>query len=684
MPYLQINPSKTYVNYDDWFTYTLEMSFGDLIGPLHPVMVEIIVPSFIDYLPLSLIDPIHAIHYTPIEEGTKITIDFDLLTGTNLAITLLLTCRYQLNTPTTSFVLRCMMYIHTLSTPVYTYLSPPVTLVLKPLYTLTLTLYDSPDTHLIPGGSAVYQVILENIGDQWKDVYEISMTFDLNKTAYLALDNHYPITGKDISTSRYQDHSADGIEATSLSTGNGFTFTLPHYKGQTYTFFFKSFISAAATVGSTTTLTIPWTIDGHPMPSPSYSFKVTLPTSTPLSLMSTHTHSFLNSSELSTLDEPTAVNDLAAFSLSKECRRAGEQTYTHWPNLATSYAGGNIDYKLTIENKGTLPLTTLEIIDILPHPGDTGVILTNQGRGSLFTIHHILEITAYLIDANGTLILSHLPITIYYSKSFNPIRFGLEGTDIGEVNDWQTTPPDSLTTLGAYKIISDETSIPPGYQLIIITTCALSTNLKPGYTAWNSFAARATYLDMLQMPHLLLPLESQKAGVSIINPAGYATIKGLVFADSAQKGLYNPSYLGINDVGVMLYKVDGDLAHLVTVTLTAPNTLGEAGYFTFSLVEPGIYTLRFVPDFNHYTFAPMRLDSSMGSIALPSTGFTSTITVAPDTIIESILVGLTPSRTLDAISKVNQSAHTTMRNAIYSELLLIMKLEETISLIPRL
>ncbi|MGL4913862.1 MAG: hypothetical protein ACRC3Y_15680, partial [Romboutsia sp.] len=71
----------------------------------------------------------------------------------------------------------------------------------------------------------------------------------------------------------------------------------------------------------------------------------------------------------------------------KKVKGALDSNYTEFPAKGKTYDGGILEYKLTLSNTGNLNLEELEVVDIFPHIGDTGVILTDNPRGSQFDVY---------------------------------------------------------------------------------------------------------------------------------------------------------------------------------------------------------------------------------------------------------------------------------------------------------
>ncbi|MEG2688680.1 MAG: hypothetical protein RSA24_05880, partial [Clostridia bacterium] len=90
-------------------------------------------------------------------------------------------------------------------------------------------------------------------------------------------------------------------------------------------------------------------------------------------------------------------------------------------------AGGDIAYNLAVANNQNLTLKDIQIVDILPYVGDTGVILNTIPRGSQFDVYPTTAITADVFNLIGNPVTPPI-IQIYYSTSNDPVRFDETGT----------------------------------------------------------------------------------------------------------------------------------------------------------------------------------------------------------------------------------------------------------------
>lgn len=106
----------------------------------------------------------------------------------------------------------------------------------------------------------------------------------------------------------------------------------------------------------------------------------------------------------------------------------------------TTTPGGQVTYRLEVQNAGNTQVNAVEFIDIFPYPGDTGVRLFNTPRNSV--------LSPYLVSP----IIPPPDWTVEYSLSDTPCRGGVFGpTNNCDAPQWTTTP--NLAALPQYRSI---------------------------------------------------------------------------------------------------------------------------------------------------------------------------------------------------------------------------------------
>lgn len=106
----------------------------------------------------------------------------------------------------------------------------------------------------------------------------------------------------------------------------------------------------------------------------------------------------------------------------------------------TTTPGGQVTYRVEVQNAGNTEVDDVEFIDVFPHPGDTGVRLSTVPRGS--------ELSPFLVSP----ITAPPGWTVEYSLSENPCRGGVLGPTTGcDAPQWTSSP--DLSLLPEYRSI---------------------------------------------------------------------------------------------------------------------------------------------------------------------------------------------------------------------------------------
>lgn len=337
----------------------------------------------------------------------------------------------------------------------------------------------------------------------------------------------------------------------------------------------------------------------------------------------------------------------ASIASDKKVKGNLDNQYSELPTVGKTTEGGTLEYQLTVKNTGNVPFESVEIVDILPHLGDTGVVVTNVFRDSQFSVLLSTDVVCTLVPTP-----EKQNFTIRYSNSTNPVRFGGKLDTIGKDSNWKVKPMPGYSQVSALKIATDHTFLHPGEILKIAIRAIAPVGGEVGAVAWNSFAAQGTYRGLDGSLQQLLAVEAEKVGIQVVeNPPNRGEIGGFAY-------LEDTSGETVDDVAVLLCD---HLGELVGVTFTAPDHNGNHGHYLFNNMEFGTYTIAFIVDENRYTF----VTEEVVEVQLEGESWSN----------RDIHVGLAYHNPLDYIWKVNQSARKTLRNGTMSQLALAMKLD---------
>ncbi|SHI01227.1 conserved repeat domain-containing protein/fimbrial isopeptide formation D2 domain-containing protein [Clostridium collagenovorans DSM 3089] len=299
--------------------------------------------------------------------------------------------------------------------------------------------------------------------------------------------------------------------------------------------------------------------------------------------------------------------------------------------------GGNIKYRLQVTNNQPVTLKNIEIVDILPYLGDTGVILTSEQRGSEFEVYATSAVTAQIVNIIGDPVDPSPVIVIEYSTSNDPKRFDELGNPIG-TGDWSLIPPEDITTLRSIKVTTGASVILNPYDRLIVDIGAKApVGIGLGKLAYNSYAVRANKVTS-SGTEPLLPTEPNKVSIKIDENI-LGSIGDFTWIDLNGNGLYDPDEPGINGMKVELYSETGKL---IDTTVTADDATGKAGYYLFNNLVEGIYQAKFIPS-RDYVLTSQHSMESNGSKPDPTTGLTSFITLSKDQKISDINAGVVPN-----------------------------------------
>lgn len=291
--------------------------------------------------------------------------------------------------------------------------------------------------------------------------------------------------------------------------------------------------------------------------------------------------------------------------------------------LGNTTSGGLGEYKLYVTNSFPSDLKEIQVVDILPYVGDTGVILTGTARGSQYEVLANSVVSAEIVNILGEPVDPNPEIIIEYNLSNDPLRFDQNDQPIGTDPNWSETPPANLSDIRSFRVTTGSNVVLKPYDRLIITIQVMASNLAAiDQIAYNSFAAKGIKITATG-DEPLLPTEPNKVGLKI-QRGTTSDIGDFVWIDLNGDGIYDDGEPGINGVTVELYDQNKNLI-ATTVTGDHPVT-GEPGYYIFENLLPGDYYVKFIPP-SGYVLTVQRADQVNGSKPNPLDGFTDLITL---------------------------------------------------------
>ncbi len=376
----------------------------------------------------------------------------------------------------------------------------------------------------------------------------------------------------------------------------------------------------------------------------------------------------------------TLTNRILYFvstSSGKKVKGLLDSEYMEEPAVGKTVSGGSLEYLITVKNIGNADLDEVEIVDILPYVGDTGVIETSSPRNSAYPIYAISEVVAVIVPQQTT-----ADFDIFYSQSTDPLRFGPNFNIIGTQDDWSPELPEDLSLLRAFKVKTRDVTLSPGQTLKVAVTAVVPVGVELSQVAWNSFAADVVYTDLSGEKQHLLAIEPEKVGLTVAaNEEGRVKISGYSWVDDNGDGLYTEEESFVNDVLAVLYSEEGQQ---LRISSTRSDAQGRDGRYAFENLEPGRYYVKFFIDDDKLKFTRQNTEAQNGSRAAKS-GLTPLLDLTLTDEISDVNVGILSKdkHTLDEIMKINGQARGVLRDVIKSQMLLGMKHEDVLEILQQ-
>ena len=300
--------------------------------------------------------------------------------------------------------------------------------------------------------------------------------------------------------------------------------------------------------------------------------------------------------------------------------------FTRFPQTGSTYQGGYVDYRLVLNNPGNVGLDDINIIDILPDVGDSGVLTGTRGSQWRPILVAPVSLPAALVGS----------VEVYYSTTPAPCYDSRLKIPVG-CTDWSLTPPTPIseTTAILYDFDDDYTiAVDETVQLEMYLVAPAGTPID-GAIAWNSFAYSTSRADT---GGELLPAEPRKVGIDVTEAPATSLVYGnYVWFDFDHDGIQDPEEsgptlidqparpTGLNGVRVQFYQDvtnDGPSADDVFVrqTYTTDDFDGNPGFYSFpELDTDDYYTVFDVPAGYELTQRDQGGDDTLDSDALPAT-----------------------------------------------------------------
>lgn len=169
-------------------------------------------------------------------------------------------------------------------------------------------------------------------------------------------------------------------------------------------------------------------------------------------------------------------------SLTQSVKGSWDSAFVAGPATGYTTPGANDGFRISLRNKGTVPMDSALVITTLPRPGDTNVLSSVSRTPATHTFP--IQLTSVPSIPNGL-----TGVTISYSTVDDICRTELGYSPAG-CNDaaWSTTPPVNLKTVTAIKFDLGSNVLNPGitWNFDMTVTTPVSGATEPDFAIPNS------------------------------------------------------------------------------------------------------------------------------------------------------------------------------------------------------
>ena len=277
------------------------------------------------------------------------------------------------------------------------------------------------------------------------------------------------------------------------------------------------------------------------------------------------------------------IIELVSLESEKLVKGQLDSTWTKYPNIGSTLPGGIADYQLIVRNKGTVDMTDVVVIDLLPALDDSSVV-TLVNRDSRWRPNLVGEVVA------------PAGVTVYYSTENNPCRSAegiVSSGPVGcDIPNWTTTLPTDITSVQSLKFDFGTTILEPGDSIFLEWPMRApvgvlnSIGAVPDSIAWNSFGYITSRADN---GTTLPPGEPIKVGMEV-NQQIPGVYGDFVWNDTNENGIQDGGESGIDNIRVDLYKDNGDgIQNILQDTFVNFTVTADGGYYLFPFLPTGDY-----------------------------------------------------------------------------------------------
>ncbi|MFJ2318041.1 SdrD B-like domain-containing protein, partial [Glutamicibacter sp. NPDC087661] len=260
-----------------------------------------------------------------------------------------------------------------------------------------------------------------------------------------------------------------------------------------------------------------------------------------------------------------------------------EGGFYRYPCIVETKPGGIAEWNLSVTNTGNVNAQHMEILDIFPYIGDTGVTGSQAStpRGSQW-IPTLLDIKLPEVPAGTDMVLSYLTGDPALCK---PTGANMQDPWAGCDGNWTTERPANPKEIKGIKLVLDSSEgFAPGERVSLTFTTVSETEMPEGASdfapAWNSFGYAAQAQVNGQTDYR--SQEPIKTGITFKpEEKEKVSVGDYVWIDENRDGLQDEDEKGIKDVVLTLAGPDGKEVTDVFGNPVLPTMTDENGLYIF-------------------------------------------------------------------------------------------------------
>ncbi|WP_265160633.1 SdrD B-like domain-containing protein, partial [Glutamicibacter sp. MNS18] len=281
--------------------------------------------------------------------------------------------------------------------------------------------------------------------------------------------------------------------------------------------------------------------------------------------------------------EPTGIYNVNSKIENDEACYEFDGGFYRYPCIVQTKPGGTAEWQVSVTNTGNVNAQHVEILDVFPYVGDTGVTGSQAGtpRGTEW-VPTLQDVKLPVVPEGTEMVLSYLTGD---PASCKPTGGNAQDPWAGCEDNWTTERPVNPKEIKGLKLVLDfPEGLAPGQSIGLTFTTISATEMPDGASefapAWNSFGYSAEAevngstdyrsQEPIKTGITFTPEEKEKVSVG-----------DYVWVDENRDGLQDDGEPGIKDVLLVLTGPDGEEVLDVYGNPVEPTWTDENGYYTF-------------------------------------------------------------------------------------------------------